>query len=226
MDQVFHPHLLQPAGLRGGNVLSDLRHVGFVGMFGDAQDMHVACAEMNGEQNIVGGLAQQADDIHREEIRSGQHIQMVADETLPRRVGSSLWCRLNTVAVEYGTDGTRRNLDLQFQFSLNALLAPGGILGSHPDDQCFYLTVSTRAPGFSVFDDTQLTFSHQSEPPPDGRRLGHGRDLGHALSANPGSSACQAFAPLIGEVELGPGRELVAKETVLGPEKAFSAINV
>lgn len=53
VDQVAAADLLQPPTL-GGRFSSDLRHIGLVGMPGDAQDLDLPGSQVDAEEDVVG----------------------------------------------------------------------------------------------------------------------------------------------------------------------------
>ena len=66
VNQVAGTHLGQPASLDHGQVARRLDHESLECVFRDSDDVNPAGLQMNGEQRIVTGLAQQAPDIDRE----------------------------------------------------------------------------------------------------------------------------------------------------------------
>ena len=71
-----------------------------------------------GKQYVVTGLAQQAPDIDREEIRGSKFIHMFANERLPRRIGSAHGRRLEAVTIQNSGDGAWTEGDWDAQLHL------------------------------------------------------------------------------------------------------------
>ena len=69
-------------------------------MLGDAHDLDPARAEVDGEQHIVGPLAQPADDIDGEKVDGDQLIAVVSDERLSGRIGAAPGRWHDAMAIE------------------------------------------------------------------------------------------------------------------------------
>ena len=114
MDDVLGSDLLQPAAIAGG-IANRLNHELLVRVIGHSENLDFARGQMNGEQDIVTGGAEQTDDIDGEEIGRHEFIHLVGDERLPRRIGAALWSGLQTVAIQDCTDGSARHRKIEFE---------------------------------------------------------------------------------------------------------------
>ena len=201
VDQIAAGDLLQPPRPLHGGIPSHLGHILRVGVLGDAQDLDTARRHLDGEQHIVGALAQPAPDIDREEIGSDQRVRLLGDESLPRPVGGALRCRIQAMAIEDGGDSACADGNRQLpQLALDALLTPGWVLRGHAHHQGLHLAVGPGAASPCPLQ-PELAGEHQSMPPADGRGLGHRGDLGEPLPSDPSRSPGQPLAPAIVEAQ-------------------------
>ena len=204
MDDVFGADPLQPSVV-AGDVAGGLDHEGFVGVFGDAEYFDYARGQVDGEQDVIGGVLEESDDIDGEEVGGDDAVVMVGDEGIPGGFAVSVRCGCDAVAFEDGGDGACGDADAQgAQFALDAFLSPGGIFARHADDRLFDFGIGFRSSGFRA---RLPEFSPQHQPMPavDGGSFGDGGDLCEALPADSGrdggSGSGEAFAPGVSEMQ-------------------------
>src|SRR6266446_3852725 len=98
MDQVLPGR--QEAPLLHGHIASHLHRPCCIGMRRHPGDMHFPCTKSDKEQDVICYEPTQRPDLGREEVRRDEHVQMRADELLPRRGGLTLWRRWEAMALE------------------------------------------------------------------------------------------------------------------------------
>ena len=219
VDQVAGTNLDQPTGVDHRQVARSLDHELADRVFGDANDVDPAGLQMEGEQHIIAGLAEQAPHVDGEEISGDQLVPMFGDEGFPCRVGAAFRRGLETVAIQDGGDGAWAQGDAQLgQFALDAVLAPGRVLRGQPGDHLLNVLADLRSswPGAP---DSQLLLQQQAVPTPDGARLGDGGEFGQPLPTDVGSCTGELLPPAVGEAQWLIRVQLIAQVRDLGPEE-------
>src|SRR5438034_9466480 len=125
---------------------------------------------MQEKQDVVRHHPPSRPDLSREKVRRDQHVQMCADELLPRGGGLALWRWGNAVALQdvaYGliTDGVPEI----GEGTDDPVIAPGAILLRHADDQRFQLLVNRGSPWCLPLPRTVELLPHKLTPPAKNR---------------------------------------------------------
>jgi RHS Repeat len=230
MDQVAAADLLEPASAFHGHVASDLHHERLIAMLRDAQDLDLAGAQVDGEEDIVGPLDQSAPThgpgIDGEEVGGNESIGLLGHEALPAPVGGSSRGRLESMPGEDGSDGARREGDqAEDQHPGDPQLPPGGVLCGHAQD--YLLNVSRHAWTTDAATlDAQQALPAQPFPALDGLGLGDGGNLCQPLPAHCRTGAGEAQTPFISKGKALPRRhpcmqvrDLIIQMGNLGPEE-------
>ena len=218
VDHVPAADILQPAALHGF-IPCDLSHVGLIGVLGDAENLHLARAEVDGEQNIVGLLPKPSPNIDGKEVGGDQHISFVGDELLPVMIPGPLGSVPLAISLQDGTNGSRREGDqTQDQHSGDPNLTPGRILLRHPQNHLLDGSRGARVTGTPLALNAELPGSPQAIPALDGLRLGHRSDLGQSLPSNRGAGHREADAPSICEANNRAGWQVLSRDGELVAE--------
>jgi hypothetical protein len=227
VDQVAAAHALQPPCPIHGGVPGRLDHIRLVAVLGDAQDLNLPGGVVDGEEHVVGAFdrPEPAPDpgLHGEKVGSAEVIGFLSHEAPPSPIGGTLGGRLEPVARENRSDGTRGDgQEAQGQDGGNALLPPQGVLLGQAANDLFDggMDAWSATPGPL---DAQLAGLPQAFPTPDGRALGHSGDPAHLLPSSDGSerrpSPSEAQSPGVGEGQAAVRRQKFAVVGDLGALK-------
>jgi len=74
-------------------IASHLRHPGFGGVSGNAGESDAPCLEVEKEEDVIGNETTPSQDLHGEEVCSGEDGHMRGDEGRPTRVLAAFRCR-------------------------------------------------------------------------------------------------------------------------------------
>jgi len=98
VDQISF--VLQETVLAVGEVPGHLAHPRAVRIGLHAGDLDTTRGDIDHEQDQAANQAARGEQFHREKVRRGQHIQMTADELIPRGLAVPLGFRADAVVVE------------------------------------------------------------------------------------------------------------------------------
>jgi hypothetical protein len=145
MEQV---PLAQEKSIEGiGKLSSTLLHKGSGGMRRDPRNLHAPRGQLHDHEDIIGHQATPGGDLHGEEVRGRKDLPVELEELPPVHAGlTALRGGLQVVATQDvphrdGVDG----MSQIGQGTLDAAIAPGGILFGHTDHELFDLLGHTRS---------------------------------------------------------------------------------
>ena len=112
----------------------DLDHPRSIGIWSNACDLDSASRKFHNEEHDIPNKPEWRPDLHGEEVARSKRIPVISDELVPCRLLRSFGRRLDPVALEDTSDRCLADVVTEVgQRSLDPLVAPGAVLGGHPN---------------------------------------------------------------------------------------------
>jgi hypothetical protein len=173
---------------------------------------------MQEEQNVVRHQAPPRQHFDREEIGSGEHVHMPADELLPGRGLTPFGSRCDVVAAQDVAHSLVRDVIAEVrQRAHDPVVTPAGVLPGHAHNQGVDSGVDTRSAWIrAAFGSVELLCDQPSVPGEDGVGFGHVGYFFQSFAPESFADVSQRATLRIRQVQ--PCRQVCAENTVLRSE--------